>query len=307
MYYLLKDIKTIVNSMRKHLVYAFAAQAAFFMTFSFIPMVMMAIMAIRFLPYSQSQIASLISYVFPSALADFISTAVNGVFTGYSGLFVAIVAFLFLWAASKGMFAITSGLNTVYETGDQRGFFSKRGTSMLHTLMLGIMFMSIIMVLIFVINIVKIVGFYLKIINIYRINYSYIGSLVLLSIIFDAIYAILPRQKMDFRKELPGAVFAAFGWIVFSWLYSYYLKRIGNVSIVYGSLSAIFLLMLWMYFVMYIFFIGAEINLFIQAHDMKEVVWRWFFGTEEKHSIIDCIVMFITYTGEETDEDTGDG
>lgn len=306
MYYFLKDVKKIVISMRGHLVYAFAAQAAFFMSFSFIPMIIMVLMALRFLPYSSQQIAYVISYIFPSALSEFITTAVEGVITSYSGLFVAIVVFMFLWAASKGMFAITSGLNSVYETGDQRGFFQKRGTSMLHTVMLGVLFMFLIMILIFAINAVKLIGFYLKIINIYRINYSYIGSLILLTIIFDSIYAILPRQKMDFRKELPGAVFAAFGWIIFSWLYSFYLKQIGNVSIVYGSLSAIFLLMLWMYFVMYIFFIGAEINLFIQGNNMKEVVWRWFFGTGKKHSLVDTATVFFTYNGED-DEVTGNG
>lgn len=44
----------------------------------------------------------------------------------------------------------------------------------------------------------------------------------------------------------------------------------------YGSLTAIVLFMLWMYFLMYILFIGAEFNLLFDKEDFKEKVKELF-------------------------------
>ncbi len=57
----------------------------------------------------------------------------------------------------------------------------------------------------------------------------------------------------------PGAVFAAVVWSVFSWGFSIYVTY-GNSYGIYGSLSIIIIVLLWMYFCMYIIMIGAYMN-----------------------------------------------
>nr|WP_303620461.1 YhjD/YihY/BrkB family envelope integrity protein [Hungatella hathewayi] len=46
---------------------------------------------------------------------------------------------------------------------------------------------------------------------------------------------------------MPGAVFSTLGWIAFSFTFSIYYNNFSNFSVMYDSLTAIALLMLWLY------------------------------------------------------------
>lgn len=60
--------------------------------------------------------------------------------------------------------------------------------------------------------------------------------------------------------QIPGAFIAASGWMLYSYFYSLYIVYFPNASYIYGSLAAVILFMLWVYFCMIIFLVGAEIN-----------------------------------------------
>ena len=64
-------------------------------------------------------------------------------------------------------------------------------------------------------------------------------------------------------RSLPGAMFAAVGWMVVSWVFSIYLDVFEGFSSMYGSLTTIVLIMLWMYFCMYCILLGGEMNVLL--------------------------------------------
>ena len=65
---------------------------------------------------------------------------------------------------------------------------------------------------------------------------------------------------MEMTHHVPGAVLSAAGWMVFSYAFSMYIDKISGFSNMYGSLTTMILIMLWLYFGMYITLIGAEFN-----------------------------------------------
>ena len=75
------------------------------------------------------------------------------------------------------------------------------------------------------------------------------------------IYKFLPNRRDRLIKQLPGAVFAAIGWMVVSWIFSVYVDIFQGFTSMYGSLTTIVLIMLWMYFCMYSILLGGEVNL----------------------------------------------
>ena len=81
---------------------------------------------------------------------------------------------------------------------------------------------------------------------------------------FMLIYKAIPARKSSLMIQLPGAVFSSFAWMLFSYAFSFYFNHFGNYSYMYGSLTAIVLIMLWLYFCMYILFLGGEINHFFE-------------------------------------------
>jgi membrane protein len=69
----------------------------------------------------------------------------------------------------------------------------------------------------------------------------------------------VPDKKMKYKKQLPGALFSAILWYVFSYVFSLYVDRFNGYSI-YGSLTFVVVIMLWFYFCMYIILMGAQMN-----------------------------------------------
>ena len=82
---------------------------------------------------------------------------------------------------------------------------------------------------------------------------------------FDIIFAALRNRKLTLKSQLPGAVICAVAWYVFSFGLSIYVDYFNGFSM-YGCLTTIVLMMLWLYFCMYIMMMSAEFNLMFQDH-----------------------------------------
>ena len=93
--------------------------------------------------------------------------------------------------------------------------------------------------------------------------FRFIVFWVILTIIFSVIYAVIPNKKMKVMQQLPGACFAAVAWSVFSFGFSIYIDY-GNTLNLYGSLAILIIMMMWLYFCMYIVFVGAYVNRYYQ-------------------------------------------
>ena len=83
---------------------------------------------------------------------------------------------------------------------------------------------------------------------------------VLLFVFTMMIYKFLPNHIVQLKVQLMGAAFSAVGWMIVSWIFSVYLNIFKGFSSMYGSLTTIVLIMLWLYFCMYVMLLGGLIN-----------------------------------------------
>jgi membrane protein len=74
------------------------------------------------------------------------------------------------------------------------------------------------------------------------------------------IYYFAPNAEQDWKSILPGTLFAIAAFIVVSYLFSLYLRYAPSYYAVYGSLGAVIILMLWLYLMAFIMYLGGEIN-----------------------------------------------
>ena len=88
--------------------------------------------------------------------------------------------------------------------------------------------------------------------------------------VFLLIYKYIPKNKLKFKEQVYGAVFASAAWSIFSWLFSIYIDIFQGFSNTYGSLTSIVIVMIWVYVCMYIILLGAEINIFVKKHKIKK-------------------------------------
>ena len=71
---------------------------------------------------------------------------------------------------------------------------------------------------------------------------------------------VVPNLHLKFREVWPGALFSLVAWILISWAFSFYVDNLARYSVLYGSLGAIIVLMLWLYIVSMILLMGPQLN-----------------------------------------------
>lgn len=74
-------------------------------------------------------------------------------------------------------------------------------------------------------------------------------------------YQIAPnRPREGWLRVMPGAILFGTGWTLASSAFSYYAANFGDYGATYGSLSAIIVLLTWLYLSAFLLLLGAELN-----------------------------------------------
>ncbi|MFC4550971.1 MULTISPECIES: YihY/virulence factor BrkB family protein [Halorussus] len=86
-----------------------------------------------------------------------------------------------------------------------------------------------------------------------------IALLVGLTVAFLPLYYVLPPVDVTVREALPGAAFAAVGWLVLQALFQLYTANASKYQ-AYGVIGALLLFVTWLYFAGVVVLVGAVIN-----------------------------------------------
>lgn len=257
-YLILEDFRRQMN--RKN-ISSFAASTAFFLFLSLVPMLIMLCTIIPFTHLTEENLLNAILEIVPDMLDPLVSNVVSDVYDRSAGV-LSVAAIATLWSAGKGVLALTRGLNEVNETEEKRNYFVLRAVASFYTLVL--LLVTLLSLLINVFGNVLLDMIFAKVPRTrmlfdFFMHFRFLAVWLILTILFTAIYTYIPNKKMKFGMQIPGAVFSAVVWSIFSWCFSIYVEASGGFT-TYGSLSLIVIIMLWLYFCMYIILIGAQIN-----------------------------------------------
>lgn len=74
------------------------------------------------------------------------------------------------------------------------------------------------------------------------------------------LYAIAQERKVPWRCLWPGALLALSGWMLLSWLYTWYVGNMARYSVLYGSIGAVIVLLVWLNIGAMVLIMGAEFN-----------------------------------------------
>ena len=261
-------LKTFMNKYKEDHISAFASQAAFFTILSFVPFILFFFTMIQYLPISKDMITQFILSFVPKETDALVESLITSLYAKINGTLLSVSIITALWSASRIILSITRGLNAIFEIRETRNYVLIRIVSMFYTVIFSVLMLLILIVLIFgnslyryLIKVAPIIGTILDPI----LNFRFIGAGIILILFFCITYTIIPNKKLYLFEQLPGAIFATIGWTGLSLAFSIYVDHFSNFSYMYGSLASIMILMLWLYACMTIFFIGAEINYFLQT------------------------------------------
>ncbi len=253
---------------------AYAAQSAYFIILSFIPFVLCLMTVVKYTALTEEIVKQAILEICPTNVEGFVEGIINEVYTKSTAV-IPLTAITALWSAGKGLQAVINGLNTIYHVKETRNWFITRMQSVFYTLTLVVALLSSLMLLVFGNSLQKNIGKYVPFLA------DLIGMLMgartllvfgVLILAFLFLFKVLPNRKATFKSQLPGAVLTAIAWLTFSYGFSIYFAYFPSFSNMYGSLTTVVLIMLWLYVCMNIVLYGAEVNAYFekdfrQAHE----------------------------------------
>ena len=264
-------IRNFFKKVSNDFVAAYSAQAAFFIILSFFPFIMLLLTLLHYLPISESSVVMMLSQFLPSTIKVFVTDVISELYSKASTTILSVTAITALWSAARGFLSIIRGLNGVYRIKETRNYFLVRLVASIYTLAFIVIILISLFILVFGNKLFYYIQSRFPVFSDFAlgvISFRTIIGFCILLLFFLMMYIIIPNRKTRVIRELPGAIISAAGWILFSYAYSFYIDNMSNFSYMYGSLTAIVLCMLWLYFCMYIMFVGAEINVVLQNKEM---------------------------------------
>ena len=256
---------------------AYAAQAAYFLIMSFIPFVLVLTALIQYTPLTYRMLRQVIIGFVPTNLQDFVLKIIAEVFTK-SAAVVPISGVFALWSSCKGMQSLITGLNVIYHVKETRNWLINRLYSMLY------MFLFVIAIIISLLLLVMGNRIHAALV----IHMPFLGKVlgrilsaktflvfVVLFLVFLVLYRYLPNRKASLKSQIPGAFIIAVAWSLFSYFFSLYFTFFPNFSNMYGSLSALIMVMLWLYCCMNLLLYGAEINAYFENQFRQAQITLW--------------------------------
>lgn len=257
-------------------IFAIAGQSAFFMLLSAVPLAIFVVSVLQSLKipveYVEQTAGLLLNAEATKVVTDFMSNVYD------STVSISLVSLLAtLWSAAKGIHSINNGLNRVYNAYENRNWLALRLRAMFYTVVMFFIMLATMLVVVLGSTINNLIKPYLGnmpdyVTVLYYLRYPIV--FVYLVVLFALMYRNFPnigrekRREYGFFSQLPGALFSAAAWFVLALGISIYVNDFNGYSI-YGGLTRLAVVMVWLYFCLVCLMIGAEFNYFF--HD--EIKW----------------------------------
>lgn len=262
---LIYSIIEISRSLKENKAALFAASSAFFAFLSLIPTMILICSILPFIHGSRELFLSAIEAVIPYSLESMLVAILEESYEK-SVAVISLSAILTLWVAGKGVYALKAGINAIRHVRETRGVLLQRLVASLYTIVFILCIVFSLGIMIFgnyvnelLIRIVPGISFIYQ----FLLHFRFLFVWAVMTVFLQLVFALLPNEKVSIRLQFPGALFSSIVWSVFSWVFSIYVDKMNGFGM-YGSLTTIVVVMMWLYIGFYILLIGVSLNVYIQ-------------------------------------------
>jgi membrane protein len=244
----------------------YSASACYFMALAAFPLLVLVLSILRYTPLQVETLIELVDGLVPAALMPWIKHLIHSTYENSSAAILSVSAVVALWSASRSIYGLVIGLNTIYGVKESRNYFLLRGMNMLYMFLFLVVLVLTLVIHVFGKAILSMLPvpeypFFRFLADV--VDSRYLLLLLVQTALFTAMYAALPNKQNPAGECVPGAVLASVGWQGFSAVFSLYVDNFNRYANIYGSVYAVALSMLWLYCCIFIIFLGGAFNRFL--------------------------------------------
>ncbi len=266
-------IKKMIDRCFEHDIGQIAGQLAYFSLLSVFPFVIFMNRLIISLNFSYSEIAGVLILIFPENMVDAIMKYIEYISASHTPDLLSAGLIMLIYSSSRIIRSLEKSINTAYEITEKRGFFK----SLIRSMLLVICFGIIVLLMILAAVISK--GLLGRLFATLGLGEDFLHRLLIFKWMIvaaityaamTAIYYFMPNMKVKFKTTVPGALAAVAGFALLSAGFGIYVRIGLSHSVLYGSIGAVFLLLIWLYAAGIIIVTGAELNSLLMKKKTEE-------------------------------------
>lgn len=263
-------LEKILRFLRPMAIPIHSAYTSFFLILSLFPSLLLFLGLLKYTDLTMDSLLAFLEGFVPQALLPTAQALLRASYENSTGAVVSVSAVAALWSASRGMFGLVGGLHAIYSNAMTLGYWRRRILCMVYTFLFLIVLALTLVAHVFGTAILDYLCMttspgVLLVMN--WIDLRFLLLLLLQTALFTGLYALLSGLRRPLRDCFPGAVLASLGWLLFSKLFSLYVEHFSNYSNIYGSVYALALGMLWLYFCICIVFYGSAFNRWLEERE----------------------------------------
>ena len=245
--------------------FALSNELAYKILLSFFPFMVFLVSLLGFLNLQDTQTIMRLFENLPQDIATTLYQFISELQARPSAGLLSASLIVSIYSASNGFRAVMRGVNKAYGFNDKRSFIKK--TAICAALMLIFTFSIIIMLGLWIFSEILLstliphlpLGINITI----RISSALIAIGVLIASI-SWIYWLACAQR-DKVRILPGACTTVILWFIASEAFAIFISQFSNISIIYGSIAGVFILIIWLNLISLFLLIGNSVNALLET------------------------------------------
>jgi membrane protein len=245
------------------------AQALAYSTFMAIPAVLLVVVGLFTLLAGPDTINTVIAHMqtfMPGQATQLLNDSLHQLDARPStGIVMTVVGLvLAVWTTTGAMTSYMTAINLAYDREDRRSFVKKRVAAVTMAACIGFAFILIAALLIFGPMLESWVGRHLGIQSVLAVVWWVVQWPILIAGLLAAFATLLylgpDVDHPRWRFLTPGSLVAVAVWLISSGLFAVYTSSFGSYNKTWGSLSAVIVMLTWLWITGLALLFGAEIN-----------------------------------------------
>jgi len=238
-----------------------AAELSYYLLFSVFPLLIFLNVAVSMLDLSPSVLSDSLGVVLPPQAAEILSAYLNYIQGLDTPLLLYACLFLTVYAISRAITSLLRSVSRAYRINRQCRFHRAAG------IVLAVVLLCSILVLLVLTMVSEsllreldrfftIPDLLIRLWNLLRM----MAAPTFMFLVLAGFYTVVGHGRYRFWQSLPGAGFTVLVWFLATTGFSWYVSRAARYSLLYGSLAAFMVLMLWFYLTGAVIILGGELN-----------------------------------------------
>lgn len=226
-------------------------------------------------PHLKDQLLAYLYAYLPEQSYAMVIATVEDTFSKTNHSIISLSVFLVLFSTTRGVLVMMHAFDRDLPGFKQRSFISSQLLSLGFILLLSIFFLLSLSVTILAelwVGYLPLDSLAFPNLSVWAIRVLDIFlTLAMLLITFGMIYTLVPCKTEKWKFWSPGAFAGAVLAMLATLAFGIFVANFGNYNKIYGSISAIIMLMVWMYWISMVILVGFELNLAIErAEDLSD-------------------------------------